>query len=127
SGDDFLDPSLVEAALMADVLSPEEFATWTQRVCPPNATPDWSPASFTRNPGEPGAVHLEGLLISRAWCLDRLARSFDPRSPLAAAARSGRDTHLAQVANIDALAGFSRSHWLPTYLVYLDGWLAGTL
>jgi Protein of unknown function (DUF2891) len=127
SGDDFLDPPLVEAALMADVLNGSEFAAWIRQVCPAADVPDWSPATFIRDASEPAAVHLEGLLISKAWCLDRLARTLEPGTPLALAARSGRDAHLEQVAKVDPCAGFSRSHWLPTYLVYLDGWLAGTL
>jgi Protein of unknown function (DUF2891) len=127
SGDDFLDPPLVEAALMADVLGASEFAAWMRQVCPAAHVPDWSPATFVRDASEPASVHLEGLLISKAWCLDRLARTLEPGTPLARAARAGCDAHLAEVAKIDPGAGFSRSHWLPTYLVYLEGWLAGTL
>jgi hypothetical protein len=125
SGADFLDPPLVEAALMADVLGEDHFASWLAQVCPPGSVPDWQPPEFVRDASEPGAVHLEGLLISRAWCLDRLARA--PASALAEAARLGRDQHLQEVAGIDPCDSFSRSHWLPTYLVYLDGWLEGAL
>lgn len=123
SGEDFLDAPLVEAALMADVLGREEFAAWMGRVCPPGCSPDWRPPSFARDASEPGAVHLEGLLVSRAWCLARLAGALEG-SPLAEAARSGLDAHLEQVAGIDACDGFGRAHWLPTYLIYLDAWLA---
>jgi len=127
SGNDFLDPPLVEAALMADVLSHDRFAAWTDQVCPPGTAPKWRPPAFRRDASEPGAVHLEGLLVSRAWCLDRLARALPPATPLGEAARSGRDEHLGAVAEIDPCDGFSRSHWLPTYLIYLDGWLAQSL
>lgn len=127
SGGDFLDPALVEAALMADVLGAEAFADWFAQVCPPGTTPDWDPPAFRPDGPDPGTVHLEGLLVSRAWCLDRLGRALPPGEPLAAAARRGRDAHLAAVAGIDAVDGFNRAHWLPTYLVYLTAWLAGEL
>ena len=127
SGNDFLDPLLVEVALMADVLDAGSYARWFRQVCPPGVEPDWRPPEFRRDPADPGAVHLEGLVICRAWCLDRLARALAPGEPLASAARDGRDQHLEVVAGTDACAGFSRSHWLPTFLVYLDGWLARDL
>jgi hypothetical protein len=127
SGSDFLDPPLVEAALMADVLGPEGFEPWLARVCPPSAMPDWSPTTFTPDGTDPGRVHLEGLIISRTWCLDRVGRALEPGAPLATAALSGRDAHLEVLAKLDPLDGFGRAHWLPTYLVYLEGWLTSSL
>ncbi|HTT90047.1 MAG TPA: DUF2891 family protein [Acidimicrobiales bacterium] len=127
SGSDFLDPPLVEAALMADILDGGRFRSWMAQVCPAGVTPDWGPTSFVPDGADPGKVHLEGLLVSRAWCLDRLGRALGPGTPLAAAALSGRDAHLEAVAKIDPSDGFGRAHWLPTYLVYLEGWLTGSL
>jgi hypothetical protein len=127
SGSDFLDPPLVEATLMADVLSPDEFQSWMAQVCPPGATLDWSHTIFKPDGADPGTVHLEGLLISRAWCLDHVGRALEPGSPLAETALSGRDAHLEVIAKLDPSDGFNRAHWLPTYLVYLDGWLTNSL
>jgi hypothetical protein len=112
---------------MADVLDPEDFGEWLDRVCPPAVRPDWSTASFVPNGPDPGTVHLEGLLVSRAWCLDRVGRALRPGAPLAVAALAGRDAHLDAVAGIDPVDGFNRAHWLPTYLVYLEAWLADSL
>jgi Protein of unknown function (DUF2891) len=127
SGSDFLDPSLVEAAFMADVLAPDEYLEWMAQVCPAGIVPDWSPARFTPDGTDPNTVHLEGLHVSRAWCLDRVGRALEPGSPLASAALAGRDSHLDVVAKIDPFDGFNRAHWLPTYLVYLEGWLTNSL
>jgi Protein of unknown function (DUF2891) len=127
SGSDFLDPSLVEAAFMADVLAPDEYRAWMARLCPAGIVPDWSPARFIPDGADPYTVHLEGLHVSRAWCLDRVGRALEPGSPLATAALAGRDDHLQVVAKIDPFDGFNRAHWLPTYLVYLEGWLANSL
>ncbi len=127
SGSDFLDPSLVEAALMADVLVADEYRDWIAHVCPPGVVPDWSPARFTPDGSDPYTVHLEGLHVSRAWCLDRVGRALGPGTPLGSAALSGRDNHLDVVAKIDPFDGFNRAHWLPTYLVYLEGWITNSL
>ena len=127
SGSDFLDPSLVEAALMADVLEPDEFGKWMTQVCPAGAAPDWSPARFIPDGSDPYTVHLEGLHASRAWCLDRVAEALGPGTALGSAALSSRDSHLDVVGKIDPYDGFNRAHWLPTYLVYLEGWLARSL
>ena len=127
SGSDFLDPSLVEAAFMADVLAADEYRDWIAQVCPAGVVPDWSPARFTPDGADPYTVHLEGLHVSRAWCLDRVGRALGPDSPLGSAALSGRDNHLEVVTKIDPFDGFNRAHWLPTYLVYLEGWLTNSL
>jgi len=82
SGSDFLDPSLVEVALMADVLGrdgSDGFANWMAQVCPPGMVPDWAPPAFVWDGTDPYTVHLEGLLVSRTWCLDRVSRAVQPR------------------------------------------------
>ena len=66
SGSDFLDPSLVEVAFMADVLAPDEYREWMARLCPAGIIPDWSPARFIPDGADPYTVHLEGLHVSRA-------------------------------------------------------------
>lgn len=69
--DDFLSPALVEARLMQEVLPGEEFTHWRERFLPsgpgPLAEP---PRGFDR--GDAKQVHLDGLSLSRAWCLRRL-------------------------------------------------------
>ncbi len=81
SGSDFLDPSLVEAAFMADVLSPDEYRQWMARLCPTGIIPDWSPARFIPDGADPYTVHLEGLHVSRAWCLDRVGGASNRARP----------------------------------------------
>jgi hypothetical protein len=124
SGDAFLTPELTEAALMADVLTAEEFAGWLAAAMPGPALVDWAPPDFSPDDADPGTVHLEGLLVSRAWCLDAVARALPPGHPVAAAARAATDRHLTRAALIKPAEGFGRSHWMPTFLLYLDDQLA---
>jgi hypothetical protein len=126
SGDAFLSPPLVEAALMADVLDPGGFEDWFARVSEAQS-PTWPVPAFTSNGPDPGTVHLEGLLVSRAWCLHAVAQALRADSPIADAALAARNAHLVAVAGIDPTDGFNRAHWLPTFLVYLDAWISGSL
>ena len=125
SGDAFVDPSLTEAALIADLYEPDRFAGWFARACPPGAQRDWSPPGFERSGEDPGRVHLEGLLITRAGCLHRVASALPAGDPLAEDLRRGVEDHLAAIRTIEPTDGFGRSHWLPTFLVDLDRELAG--
>jgi hypothetical protein len=119
AGDAFLSPPLTEAALMSDVLPAPDFAGWLDRVLPDPGAAAWAPPEFP--PGDdPGNVHLEGLLISRAWCLDAIGRALPPGHPAAPLALAATDAHLERIAMLEPAADFGRSHWLPTFLLYLD-------
>jgi hypothetical protein len=84
SGDAFLTPPLTEAALMADVLDQDEFTAWLSRVLPGPAAA-WARPAFRADGADPGTVHLEGLLISRAWCLEAVGQALPSGHPVAGA------------------------------------------
>jgi hypothetical protein len=119
AGDAFLSAPLTEAALMSGVLAAPEFAGWLDRVLPDPGAAAWASPEFPRG-DDPGRIHLEGLLISRAWCLDAIGRALPPRHPAARLALDATGAHLEQIAMLDPTAGFGRRHWLPTFLLYLD-------
>jgi hypothetical protein len=105
---------------MAAVLDRDEFAAWLGQVLPDPAAVAWGPPAFRPDGDDPGTVHLEGLLISRAWALHAIGRSLPPGDPVAAAVLTAAAAHADQAARLEAAAGFSRSHWIPTFLLYLD-------
>jgi hypothetical protein len=119
AGDAFLSAPLTEAALMSEVLPAPEFAGWLDRVLPDPGVAAWAPPEFPRG-DDPGSVHLEGLLISRAWCLEAIGGALSPGHPAARPALAAAGAHLERIATIAPTAGFGRSHWLPTFLLYLD-------
>src|SRR5262245_13129973 len=92
-GADFFSPSLNEADLMRRVLPPTEFREWFARFLPGAARSEpkalFSPATVTDRT-DPQLVHLDGLNLSRAWCMRSVAAALpvgDPaRSALAASA-----------------------------------------
>jgi hypothetical protein len=64
-------------------------------------------------------VHNHWLLV-RALSRGPLARALPRGHPAAGLARAAADEHLARVATLEPAAGFNRSHWIPTFLLYLD-------
>jgi hypothetical protein len=122
SGADFFSPSLVEADLMRRVLPPGEFRAWFARFLPGAARGEppslFTPATVTDRT-DPQLVHLDGLNLSRAWCLRRVAASLPPGDPARPALERSAARHaeagLAHVASGD----YAGEHWLASFAVYL--------
>ena len=121
-GADFLSPSLEEADLMRRVLPPEEFRAWFRGFLPDLAKGEpknlLEPAKVTDRT-DPQLVHLDGLNLSRAWCMRRLAAALpadDPaRKVLAKSAARHAEAALGHVASGD----YAGEHWLASFAVYL--------
>jgi hypothetical protein len=122
-GDEFLSPTLAIAMLMSHVLAPDEFQAWLARFLPrlsegqPAAL--FEPAHVSdRSDGK--IAHLDGLNLSRAWCMRRIAAQLgegeECRLMQASAAR-----HLtASLPHLEA--DYMGSHWLASFaLLALDG------
>ena len=115
-GDDFLSPALVEAECMRR-LHGADFPAWFERFLP-NIASGHPAVLFT--PARPSdrtdgkIAHLDGLNLSRAWCLRSLARFGGDTL------RQAADHHLA--AAMPHLSGhYMGEHWLATYtLLALD-------
>jgi hypothetical protein len=128
SGADFFSPSLIEADLMRRVLPPLEFQRWFSRFLPGAATADpsalFEPA-IVSDRTDPQLVHLDGLNLSRAWCMRAVASALptgDPaRAVLKKAAARHADAALAHVASGD----YAGEHWLASFAVYLLSTPAG--
>ena len=69
--DDFLSPALVEALLMKEVLPAREFGAWLQGFLP-GGPGGLGEAPVVADRADPKHAHLDGLALSRAWCLRRL-------------------------------------------------------
>ena len=51
----------------------------------------------------------------------------DLLGPIGVGGNLATDAHLAALSGVDPTDGFNRSHWLPSFLVYLDAWLSGSI
>lgn len=121
-GADFFSPSLMEADLMRRVLPAAEFRAWFAHFLPAIAKGEpkslVQPAKVTDR-SDPQLVHLDGLNLSRAWCMRGVAGSLaadDPaRRVLADSARRHAEAALRHVASGD----YAGEHWLASFAVYL--------
>lgn len=121
-GEDFFSPALIEADLMLRVLNPVEFRRWFHRFLPGIASGQLkkllSPATVADRT-DPKIVHLDGLNLSRAWCMRHIASalpSSDPvRGVLSRSATAHAKDALVHVASGDYLG----EHWLASFAVYM--------
>lgn len=105
-GEDFLSPGLVEADLMLRVLKPLEFRQWFHRFLPGLAAGQpktlLAPATVADR-SDPKIVHLDGLNLSRTWCMRHIASELPAQDParkvLARAAAAHAKDALAHVAS----------------------------
>jgi len=118
SGDDFLSPVLTESDLMARVLAPAAYRRWLGRFLPGLAR--GRPRSLFEppvvlDPRDGKQVHLDGLCLSRAWGLARVAAALPGYPALRRAARRHAEAGLARVASGD----YAGEHWLASFATYL--------
>ena len=121
-GEDFFSAALMEADLMRRVLKPAEFADWFHRFLPDVAKGE--PQSILRpavvsDRTDPKLVHLDGLNLSRAWCMRSIAgalpQSDAARKILAEAARAHAQDGLVHVAS----GNYEGEHWLASFAVFM--------
>ena len=121
-GEDFFSPALMEADLMRRVLKPAEFKRWFHRFLPGLVKSEpkslLHPATVTDR-SDPKIVHLDGLNLSRAWCMRSIAAALPATDParkvlVKAATRHASDA-LANVASGD----YAGEHWLASFAVFM--------
>jgi Protein of unknown function (DUF2891) len=112
-GTDFLSPGLCEALLMHEVLG-AAFPPWWQGFAPRDgALAHWLQPARVSDRSDAQLVHLDGLNLSRAWCLAALAPALDADQAAAfrAAAQSHREAAWPHVTGGDFVA----THWLVSF------------
>ena len=115
SGDDFLSPALAEALCMRRTQPADRFASWFSAFLPRSGEGEprtlFEPAIVSdRSDGK--IAHLDGLNLSRAWCLRKLSEG-RPDAERASFLLSA-DAHLA--AALPHLRGdYAGEHWLATF------------
>jgi hypothetical protein len=112
-GEDFFSPALMEADLMRSW-----FPSFLPGVYRGGSGSLLEPATVTDRT-DPKLVHLDGLNLSRAWCMRSIAAALpegDPaRGALTASALRHAEAGLAHVAGGDYVG----EHWLASFAVYL--------
>lgn len=121
-GNEFLSPCLVEADLMRRVLPAGEFRWWLASFLPglPAAEPRnlFSPALVSSH-SDPQIVHLDGLNLSRAWCMYGVASVLPPDDPAASVLRVAAGLHAAAALPHVTSGDYMGEHWLASFAVYM--------
>jgi len=118
SGADFLSPALTEADLMRRVLPHDRYGAWLARFLPglerrePSSL--FTPVSIADR-SDPQVVHLDGLNLSRAWCMRGIANALPPGDPRVEPLRDAAARHLASGwAGLDS-PDYVGTHWLASF------------
>jgi hypothetical protein len=117
-GDDFLSPSLIEADLMRRVLSREEFVHWFKDFMPQMPYSLTYPA-VVADRSDPKGVHLDGLNLSRAWCMFELAKALPDDSQTHRDLWQAGYRHAAEALPNVLSDNYVGTHWLATFAVFM--------
>lgn len=115
-GDEFLSAALTEALLMADVLEADVFVDWFAQYLPKLADIDrlMNPAEVSDH-SDPKIAHLNGLNLSRAWCMKRIARRLPENDPAAATLTAAARRHIEAGLPHVVSGEYAGEHWLATF------------
>ena len=121
-GEDFFSAALMEADLMRRVMKPGEFAAWFHKFLPEVAKSGpkalLQPAIVTDR-SDPKLVHLDGLNLSRAWCMRSIAAALPPDDPARKVLSSAADQHANAALSHVASGDYAGEHWLASFAVFL--------
>ena len=121
-GDDFFSPCLVEADLMRRVLGREEFAEWLARFLP--GLEKGEPVSLltpaeVSDRSDPKIVHLDGLNLSRAWCMVSIAAALPEGDGRTRILEESACRHAKATLGHISSGNYEGEHWLASFAVYL--------
>jgi hypothetical protein len=123
SGYDFLSPVLEEAALMGRVLPPKAYTTWLKRFLPGLFNGQLRlTVAVVKDRSDGKLVHLDGLNLSRVWCLKEIRGFLSKANALTGAMQQNINTlidaHLAAGLRSVASGDYAGEHWLASFAVY---------
>ncbi len=120
-GSDFLSPCLEEANFMQRILPQDEFVPWLQDFFPslfmPSTSSLFDPAEVADR-SDPQIVHLDGLNLSRSWCMKGLASALPDNSRVSEALKRSAQLHLEASLPHIASGNYEGEHWLASFAVY---------
>jgi hypothetical protein len=121
-GDDFFSRSLVESDLMRRVMPPDAFAAWLRRFLPGLEAGEpqslLTPAEVSDR-ADPKIVHLDGLNLSRAWCMRLISEALPPGDPLIPLLMESAARHAQATLPHISSGNYEGEHWLATFAVYM--------
>lgn len=122
NGNDFFSPSLIEADLLRRILIPDRFVEWLTGFLPGIAEGEpanlLSPAVVSDRT-DPQIVHLDGLNLTRAWCMKGIASALPADDPRVAILLASAETHAQASLPHIASGDYMGEHWLASFAVFM--------
>lgn len=113
-GNDFLSPCLEEADLMRKVLPKKAFIVWLKKFMPQLFDKHLKiETGKVKDRSDGKLVHLDGLNLSRAWCLKGIAATLNNQHLLDLA-----NEHLMAALPQVATGNYEGEHWLASFAIY---------
>jgi hypothetical protein len=121
-GADFFSPSLMEVDLMRRIMPANDFRAWLKAYLP--GAREGEPKSLFQpaivaDRTDPQIVHLDGLNLSRAWCMRGIASALPKDDPISARLRTSAALHAEAALQHVASGDYVGEHWLASFAVYL--------
>jgi hypothetical protein len=121
-GDDFFSPCLMIADLMRKILPQDIYAEWLSAFLPglayglPGSLLE--PAEVSDR-SDPKIVHLDGLNLSRAWCMRGIASSLPGDDPRREILERSACLHAGATLPHVVSGNYEGEHWLASFAVLL--------
>lgn len=121
SGHDFFSSGLNEADFMRRIMPAQEFAKWLDDFLGP--WPNSKQVTFVTpvvvsDVTDGKLVHLAGLDLNRAWCLQGIARGLPENDPRRAALLESAQAHLDVGMSYVFSGHYEGEHWLATFALF---------
>ncbi|POY37473.1 DUF2891 domain-containing protein [Solitalea longa] len=117
-GTDFLSPSLEIADLMRRVLPKAEFVKWINTFYSKEGISNITKQPVVSDRTDYQIVHLDGLSLSRAWCMKGIASSLPAGHPYKKLFTSTAQNFLKTTLPHVTSGNYGGDHWLASFALY---------
>jgi hypothetical protein len=117
-GSDFLSPSLEIADLMRRVLTHAQFISWFNKFYEPRSIKQITTLPVVSDRSDLQIVHLDGLALSRAWCMKGIARELPASHPWKKLFEKTATGFLTEALPNVTSGHYGGEHWLASFALY---------
>jgi len=117
-GTDFLSPSLEIADLMSRILSKQDFNKWLKRFYEKRSLDNIIKMPVVSDRSDMQIVHLDGLALSRAWCMKGIANALPFNNKTRNIFENTYKMFIEKALPNVVSGNYGGEHWLASFAVY---------
>lgn len=117
-GTDFLSPSLEIADLMSRILNKADFEKWLDTFYESRSIQNIMKLPIVSDRTDFQIVHLDGLSLSKAWCMKGIAKTLPASSKTKMLFEETAKTFLEQTLPMVTSGNYGGDHWLASFAIY---------